>query len=184
MRSVFFIFCISISFSLIGQELNTDSIKPTIKPQSKKGPRTASILSAIIPGAGQVYNRKYWKVPIIYAGLGGLSYVFLNSQKEYTYYRTNLINEADGDANTINDSGYDQSQLQVEKLRFRKYRDLSAFGLIAVYAINIIDANVDAHLKSFDVSDDLSLQFKPKPFLLTSGGLTCGAGISLKLNFK
>jgi len=168
----------------MAQGINTDSIKPTIAAPPKKGPRTASILSAILPGAGQVYNRKYWKVPIIYAGLGGLGYLFLNSQTQYSFYRQNLIKEADGDASTINDSGFSQDQLQSEKLRYRKFRDLSAFGLIAVYAVNIIDANVDAHLKTFDVSDDLTLQIKPKPLLLTSGGLTCGAGISLKLNFK
>ncbi len=184
MRQLFIIGFLLLSIYGFSQTASdTASIKP--KTYKKHSPKLASVLSAVIPGAGQVYNRKYWKVPIIYAGLGGLGYLFLNSQDQYSYYRKNLINEADGDASTINETPYGQDQLQSEKLRYRKFRDLSAFGLIAVYAINIIDANVDAHLKTFDVSNDLSLQLNAKPLLSNyNGQLTCNAGIGLKLTFK
>lgn len=184
MKHIFLIGFLFLSLSGFTQT-SSDTVK--IKPShtKKHSPKLASALSAVIPGAGQVYNRKYWKVPIIYAGLGGLGYLFMNSQEQYSYFRKNLINEADGDATTINETPYGQDQLQSEKLRYRKFRDLSAFGLIAVYAINIIDANVDAHLKTFDVSNDLSLHLNAKPLLTNyNGQFTYNAGIGLKLTFK
>lgn len=139
----------------------------------------------MLPGAGQIYNRKYWKVPIIYAGLGGVGYFFLQNQSEYKYYRKNLIALVGGDSTVITSTGYDVQQLQTQKLLYRKRRDLFGFALIAVYAINIIDANVDAHLKTFDVSDDLSLDIRAKPILVSSAaGISYGGGISLTLNFK
>ena len=163
----------------------TDSITPKQKAITNASPRKASILSAIIPGAGQVYNRKYWKVPIVYAGLGGFGYFFLKNQNEYTYYRKNLIALVAGDSSVISTTGYNTSQLQTQKLLYRKRRDLFGFALLAVYAVNIIDANVDAHLKTFDVSDDLSLDVRAKPVLIGSmAGISYGGGISLTLNFK
>ncbi len=148
-------------------------------------PRTAALLSLVLPGAGQVYNRKYWKPPIIYAALGGVGYFFMKNQNQYTYYRKNLIALVKGDSSVIAKTGYTSDQLQTQKLTFRKYRDMFGFGLIAIYLVNIIDANVDAHLKSFDISDNLSLQIKPSALFFTSlRGMTCGAGLSIKLNFK
>lgn len=165
--------------------LTSDSISTQKKIPKNHSPRTASILSAVLPGAGQIYNRKYWKVPIVYAGLGGFGYFFLKNQNQYTYYRSNLIKAVAGDSTVAINTGYSIDQLQSQKLLYRKHRDLFGFALIAVYAVNIIDANVDAHLKTFDVSDDLSLEIKAKPILVGSiMGIACGAGISLKLNFK
>lgn len=165
---------------------NSDTTIVRKENTRKHSPRLAATLSAIIPGTGQIYNRKYWKTPIIYGALGGLGYFFITNQNEYTYHRKNLIAEADDDVNTINESGLSQDQLQQQKIYYRKFRDLAAVGLIAVYAFNIIDANVDAHLKTFDVSDDLSLKInlKPLPNCNTSAGLAFTPGLSLKLNWK
>lgn len=173
-------FCFSIS-----AYSQSDTIK-TEKKKSKaiyREARKATIMSAIIPGAGQVYNRKYWKVPMIYAGLGGLGYLFVVNQQKFSYYSKNLKAEYDNDANTINETGYDGNQLQVLKSDYRKTRDLGIIGCAIIYAINILDANVDAHLKTFDVSDDLSLQIKPYNSVYcfnNSFGLQTG----LSLNFK
>jgi len=152
-----------------------------IKIPKEKGPRRAAILSAVIPGAGQIYNRRYWKAPIVWGALGALGYYFLKNQDQYTYYRSNLKKLVAGDSSVISTTGYNTDQLQSQKLLFRKRRDLFGFGIIAVYAIQIIDANVDAHLKTFDVSDDLSLHLHARPVF---AGNALGAGLSLKLTFK
>ena len=154
----------------------SDSI--AARKQIYKGPRTASILSAIIPGAGQVYNRKYWKVPVIYAGLGGLGYLFVTHQSDYSYFRRNLVAIHDDNSSTENVTPYNSDQLVTLKNDSRRLRDLSAFGMGVIYLINIIDANVDAHLKTFDVSDDLSL--KLSPVLIPAA--TYGFATGLKLN--
>ena len=148
-------------------------------------PRKASIMSAILPGLGQAYNKKYWKIPIIYAGLGGLGYMFVRNNTEYTYYRKNLIAENDEDLATTNATRYSSDQLQVLKLSYRKKRDFAIIGMAIFYILNIVDANVDAHLKTFDVSDDLSINIEPWQTMYTSGlGFKTATGISLKLNFK
>lgn len=140
-------------------------------------------MSAVIPGAGQIYNKKYWKTPIIYAGLGGFGYLFASNQQHYAYLSKNLKAEYDGDASTVNESGYSAEQLQTLKSEYRKKRDLGIIGCAVIYALNILDANVDAHLKTFDVSDDLSLQIKPYNafyFYNESYGIQTGIAINLK----
>ncbi len=184
MRLIFIIFLVITTFISKGQS-NADTLVIPTQKKAKHSPKKATLLSAILPGAGQIYNHKYWKAPLIYAGLGGLGYVFLNAQKNYTYYQRNLRNEADTDPSTLNETSFGINELQAEKIRYRKQRDLIGFGLIAVYAINIIDANVDAHLKTFDISDDLSLQLKAKPMYMANAfGGVLAAGISLKLKIK
>lgn len=174
------------SFAINAQENTNDSVQVIKKKKKEPGPRNASILSAVIPGAGQIYNHKYWKAPIVWAGMGGVGYLFLKNQNDYTFYRDNLRKLVAGDSTALTNTGLStQDQIQTQKLVYRKRRDLCGFGLLAIYAINIIDANVDAHLKTFDVSDDLSLQIKAKPIIYNGfGGLGCTAGLSLKLNFK
>lgn len=144
--------------------------------------RKATIMSTIVPGLGQAYNKKYWKMPIIYAALGGLGYWGITNHREYKYYSDNLRNEADNDPTTINATRYSQSQLTSEKNYYKKFRDIAIVAGAVVYALNIIDANVDAHLKTFDVSDDLSL--KIKPYYNLNYDNTLQTGLTLKLNFK
>lgn len=186
MKNLILIFLLLFTFTGFSQETVSDTIKPVKKIKKDSAPRKASILSAVIPGAGQIYNRKYWKAPIVWAGMGGMGYLFIKNQNEYSFYRENLKKLVAGDSSALTTTGLDsRDQIQTQKLFYRKRRDLCGFGLIAIYAINIIDANVDAHLKTFDVSDDLSLQLNAKPILFnTFGGLDCTAGLSLKLNFK
>lgn len=163
----------------------------TVKVEKKKSvstyrrARTATIMSAVLPGAGQVYNKKYWKVPIIYAGLGGFGYLFYVNQERFSYFSKNLKAEYDNDASTINDSGYSGTQLQTLKAEYRKTRDLGIIGCAVFYALNILDANVDAHLTTFDVSDDLSLQIKPySNFYSFNNNSGIQNGIAIHLNFK
>lgn len=155
------------------------------RTQIYKGPKKATILSAILPGLGQVYNKKYWKVPIVYAGLGGFIYLFAANNEQYNYYRNNLLKQVNDPSLTFL-GGLTLEDNQKEKFRYKKYRDFSAIGIAVIYLLNIIDANVDAHLKTFDVSDDLSLKVSPcieRQILVGFGNKIC-PGIRLKLNFK
>jgi hypothetical protein len=145
--------------------------------------RKATLMSACFPGLGQIYNRKYWKAPVIYAALGGLAYWGVNNHIQYKYYSNNLRFEHDDDPSTINTTGYSTSQLIEQKKYYQKYRDISIMLGMLVYLVNIIDANVDAHLKTFDVSDNLSLHINPySNFNAHHHNLQ--AGLSLKLEFK
>ena len=184
----FFIF---VSMSLNAQQ--NDSLRLVYKNdsiQSKRAvnkaiygnARKATIMSACFPGLGQIYNRKYWKAPVIYVALGGIGYWGVTNQIKYKYYSTNLKAIHDEDANTINETLYSSDQLITQKKYYQKYRDISIMLGALVYLVNIIDANVDAHLRTFDVSDDLSLQFNPYSNLDYNNKLQ--AGLSLKLKFK
>jgi hypothetical protein len=146
--------------------------------------RKASIMSAIVPGLGQVYNRKYWKVPVIYAGMAAFGYIFKVNNEQYRYYRKNLIAENDGKPETINQTRYSSEQLKTQKDQYQKSRDLGIIGIGAFYLLNIIDANVDAHLKTFDVSDDLSIRLTPfNIFYPKSNNFGTAHGLSVKLIF-
>jgi hypothetical protein len=183
---------LSFLFPVIAQEndslsLARDSVKKAKADHKKNysGPRKASIMSAIFPGLGQAYNKKYWKMPIIYAGLAGFGYLFVANNQQYNFYRKNLIAENDNNPNTINTTRYSSDQLEVEKIDYRKKRDLDAIGIAVIYILNIIDANVDAHLKTFDVSDNLSIHIEPWQNIYGIGnGLRTANGLSIKINFK
>lgn len=167
--------------------LAIDSTRIAQETQKKNysGPRRASIMSMLLPGLGQAYNKKYWKIPIIYAGIGGFGYMFAFNNKEYNYYRKNLIAVNDEDPNTNNTTNYTSDQLQILKNGYKKSRDLALIGISIIYFLNIIDANVDAHLRTFDVSDDLSLRIDPwQSYYCTQNTFKLATGLSIKLNFK
>ncbi|MES2516188.1 MAG: DUF5683 domain-containing protein [Bacteroidota bacterium] len=185
---LFFIF---ISASVHAQQ--NDSLRTEYKKdstQAKKAvkkaiygnARKATIMSACLPGLGQIYNKKYWKAPVIYAALGGLGYWGVTNHIKYKYYSDNLKAIYDDDENTINSTLYSSDQLVTQKKYYQKYRDIAIIVGALVYLVNIIDANVDAHLKTFDISDDLSFQVNPYSNLDYNNRLQ--AGISLKLKFK
>lgn len=141
----------------------------------KPNPRKATMLSAAFPGAGQIYNRQWWKAPVIYAGLGVLGYFVHVNHGYYTDYRNAYIDFVDGDPTTnrymdldalkkgyeITNDDYFESLLENQKDYYRRNRDLLVFSMIGVYVLNILEANVAAHLYDFDVSDDLSLNLSP-----------------------
>ncbi len=195
MRIVFvkylFTLCVAIFLGTNFAHAQTDSVKVEKKANKKAiygNARKTTLMSVFLPGLGQVYNRKYWKVPVIYAGLGGFGYLLATNQKKFAYYRDNLKYENDNDSNTINvtDPKLGSDQLLSEKNRYRKYRDLGIIGCTIVYVLNIIDANVDAHLKTFDVSDDLSMKITPYNHIgITNASNICWqGGLTIQLNFK
>lgn len=171
---------------MINTSVNDSATVKTDKKKLYAKPRIATILSIVLPGAGQAYNKKYWKIPIIYAGLGGFGYMFVQNNTQYNYYRKNLIAEYDDDPETLNTSIYSGDQLIVQKAQYRKLRDFGVIGIGAFYLLNIVDANVDAHLTTFDVSDDLSLNIAPWNSFVYSSSASAKlvGGLSIKINFK
>lgn len=140
----------------------------------KPNPHTAMLLSAMVPGAGQVYNRKYWKLPIIYGGYAALIYAITWNNKEYKEYKKAYISIADDDATTNyftkyipigQESTYDKTWLtnvlNTKQMNYRNDRDLSIIGIVAFYGLTVLDAFVDAELSDFDVSPNLSLHIDP-----------------------
>ncbi len=141
------------------------------RPDAKR----ALWLALVIPGGGQIYNRKYWKLPIFYGGVVGCIYALTWNNQMYHDYSQAYIDISDNDPNTksysqflhlgkvIDDSNKDyyQDLFRKRKDRYRRYRDLSIFALIGIYALSVIDAYVDASLSEFDISDDLSLRVAP-----------------------
>ncbi len=183
------IFILVFSFFVFSAAAQNDTLKAdTVKSVKNNrsvyaNARRATLMSAILPGLGQIYNKKYWKVPIIYAGIGGFGYMFVTNNTQYNYYRAALLYSVDNGGVAVADGQlYRTEDLQTLKLGFKKYRDFAAIGIGILYLLNIVDANVDAHLKTFDVSDDLSLNIDP--WQIIGPGGTCATGLSIKLNFK
>ncbi|HRW21099.1 MAG TPA: DUF5683 domain-containing protein [Bacteroidales bacterium] len=144
-------------------------------------PQKATIMSAVVPGLGQIYNHKIWKVPIVYAGIGTLTYFALSNQNQFNNLKQAYIDRSNGLDDPYAGILTNQGILN-EMDRYRRYRDITIFGAFLVYILQIVDANVDAHLYSFDVSDDLSLKLEPAiiagPFSQTGAN-----GVKLSLNF-
>ncbi len=155
------------------------------KPMST--PLRAALLSAAIPGAGQIYNKSLWyvRVPIIYGLFGFLAYNVKINQDAYVAFRDNHLYSRDGNPLTIVDPKYalyDANNLKTQRDRFLRERDFNIIMLLVVYGLNMAEAAATAHLKKFDVSDDLSLQFKPK--FMADANMGMAAGISLTFTFK
>ncbi len=127
-------------------------------------PTRAAVYSAILPGLGQAYNRKYWKIPIVYAGFGVITYFIISNTREYKTYKEAYNYVASGDTTFIDNDyvlKYDEQQLLDGKNYYRRNMELSYIIGGLWYILNIIDASVDAHFFDYDVSDDLSLRFDP-----------------------
>ena len=141
----------------------------------KPDPKRALWLALVLPGAGQIYNRKYWKLPIIYGGFIGCAYAMRWNNQMYLDYSQAYLDIMDDDPNTasytqflhlgnqINSSNIERYKevFRSRRDRYRRWRDLSFFVMLGVYALSVIDAYVDAPLSTFDISDDLSLQVQP-----------------------
>lgn len=161
----------------IGKKIKIYSKEDSLKKFYKIIPRTATIRSAMVPGWGQYYNRQYWKLPLVAGAFGVNIYFIVQNNNRYLYYRGKLKEAIDVNATSKTVLLYDtkdevditkrvsrefnQDQLNNLVAGNRKNRDGSYLILFAVWAANIIDANVTAHLKTFDMTDDISLKIQP-----------------------
>lgn len=147
-------------------------------------PKTAAFMSLVLPGSGQVYNRKWWKLPLVYAAIGTTSYIFVKNLQEYKRLRDSYRLLVDGDP-TTNPTEVPYSLLDATSTK--KYRDIynvyveqSAIAVGLAYVLTATEAFVDAHLTHFDVSDDLSLRVLPKAQATPANGLAYGLGVTLQ----
>ena len=160
--------------------LLVDSARIPTKPLKdmstwRPDPKRALWLALVIPGGGQIYNRKYWKLPLVYGGFIGCLYAMNWNNTMYKDYSQAYIDIMDNDPGTqsynqflhngmtIDDSNKDRYKklFKQRKDRYRRWRDMSFFVLVGVYALSVIDAYVDAELSVFDISKDLSLSIEP-----------------------
>ncbi len=159
--------------------------EPAYKPYDPLSPARAAFYSAVLPGLGQAYNGKYWKIPIVYTALGVGIYFYFENDRQYDRYRSAYKSRLAGNTN---DEFYDENGEPrvstdglIDAQRFyQRNKEVSIMVTLGLYALNIIDANVDAHLQQFNVSEDLSL--KPNVDYDQFTGTT-GYGLTLNYNF-
>lgn len=161
----------SLSKALAPKALRKKRNWATWRPDTKR----AMWLALVLPGAGQIYNRKYWKLPIIYGGFVGCAYAMSWNNQMYHDYSQAYLDIMDDDPNTQSYNQFLHLGAQIDasnierykeifrkrKDRYRRWRDMSMFVMIGVYAFSVIDAYVDASLSELDISDDLSLRVEP-----------------------
>lgn len=159
--------------------------EPAFKPYNPLSPARAAFYSAVLPGLGQAYNGKYWKIPIVYTALGVGVYFYQSNDKQYDRYRAAYKSRIAGKTNDefSNENGQPiiSTNGLIEAQRFyQRNKEISVLVTVGLYALNIIDANVDAHLQQFNVSEDLTL--KPTLDYDRFSG-TPGYGLTLNFNF-
>ena len=166
-------------FSQVPDSTKKDSIPVAQKKQVNKydsatlahSPRKAALRSAILPGWGQIYNKKYWKLPIVYGALGTCAGIFIYNLTNYNNTRFAYRVKFNMRVNKTDSLLYPSIKKELQPLseaslvnyrnQFRRDIDYSALVFIILWGLNVVDASVDAHLKSFDVGPELSLRFKP-----------------------
>ncbi len=141
----------------------TEETEDTLSQEEEHSPLKATMLSATLPGLGQAYNGKYWKIPFLYAGVGGVIYAVDFNNRQYQHFRKNWLARVDGNPNTQDEyPNVPEDRLQREMNRWRRNVEISYIVGAALYIINILDATVDAHLLDFDVGEDLTLNVMPE----------------------
>ena len=162
--------------------ITEEGIQEIVTETPRNLPNKVALYSAILPGLGQIYNKKAWKLPIIYGG--GMTLVFgsINYNTQYLFFRDALFLEVDGDPDTINGTGLNESQIRRRVDFFRRNRDFFIILTGALYLLNILDAHVDAHLREFDVNDQLA--FSIKPAMVQNPWNIANVGLSLQLKVK
>jgi len=181
LQNLLVILILLLGLNLKGQPINvSDTIVRIDVPENAEeihSPKKAAVYSAILPGLGQAYNKKYWKIPIIYAGFGTLGYFISWNNKNYKVLKLAYSDLTDSNPDTDsyldldaakyydldNESERNQFEngLNKQKNYYRRNRDLLIISTVGFYALNIIDASVDAHLFDFDISEDLSFNWQP-----------------------
>ncbi len=165
-HSVLMLFFVLLAFPALNAAPCAASVAEMAKKDSVKTSRhspAAAMLLSIIPGGGQIYNKKYWKVPIVYACLGASAYCIYYTGNEVFTYRNEYINRKNGVVSKLNPdlASIPDENLIKQKNQYLRYMEISIGVTAILYALNMIDAVVDAHLYDFDISDDLSLRVSP-----------------------
>jgi hypothetical protein len=149
--------------------------------KSKLNPNRAAILSAVLPGAGQAYNKQYWKIPLIYGGFVALGHYTRYNDRLYKSFRSAYAAETDVDPNTVNPYPVSGDVLNFNSQILRRDRDYLMIMTALFYLINIADAHISAHLHEFQINEALSMRVQPaiQPSTLFSRSV----GVSISINF-
>lgn len=193
---------VELSLTLTPDSLSSSLEIPGLHKQFVPDPKKALWLAIVFPGGGQIYNRKYWKIPLVYGGFLGCMYALTWNNTMYRDYSQAYIDIMDKDDNTKSyenfiPKSYDiqanlsrlQDLFKRKKNFYRRYRDMSVFCMIGVYALSIVDAYVDAELSSFDISPELSMKVHPTIMndrfsaMRASGMNSNSYGLQCSLNF-
>jgi len=172
MKKIILTFCL-LSFALsISQAQSKKSraksdtlgvVRDTVELKSyatRYDPRKAIMYAAILPGLGQIYNKKYWKLPLVYGGFIGLGYGISGNQKLYTKYKTELFDILET-GEPVSASGWTEAQLRNIVDKYRRDRDFMIILMAGMYLLQMVDAHVDAHLKEFDLNPNLHVRLEP-----------------------
>lgn len=193
-----------VVFNLQAQLVEADTIQVVQQlpeeeeEQEVHSPKKATIYSALLPGLGQVYNKKYWKVPLIYIGFGTIGYFINWNNENYQLFRTGYDHLTDNNPETqdylkieaVRRNNYDldnqsdfnnlKTALSKQQDYYRRNRDLLIISFVGFYGLNIIDASVDAHLFDFDIGDDLTLKWEPSMMNFDNNFVYC---LNFRFNF-
>ncbi len=149
-----------------------------------QNPGKAAMYAAVLPGLGQIYNKKYWKLPLVYGALGAGIYAITFNHDQYRIYLDAFYTQIDDDITNDQFAGvYDERQLIELQNIYRRWRDLSIILTGVAYGLQVLDAYVDAHLFYFDVSDDLSLNWQPS-LIRNQYARSNAFGVGITLSFK
>ncbi len=164
--------------------LRDDKMAKRAEKYAYLNPPTAAYLSLALPGAGQFYNKSYWKIPLVYGGLATFTSLAIYNHNEYISYKRSYNNRRDNDPNTQVDPEHirlTENGLKANRNSAKKYRDLNIILGVLFYGLNIADAYIDAHLKGFDVNDDISLNIDP---MIYTDGNNLAGGLTLNIRLK
>lgn len=172
----------SISKSATGT--TPSPITSLLKTEPFITPKKKAMFSAIFPGMGQIYNKQYWKLPIVYGGLGVAGYYLVKNTNDYNKYRKIYAGRLSGREEFFEmESQYNLEQIKIKQDEAREYRDLTVLFTVIGYGLQIVDALVFAHLKDFDISEDIAMQIRPTitPNLINVYRPSVGVGMVFKL---
>lgn len=200
-KYILFLGFLLLAVQLRAQQADADTVKVLKKiklPEEEHSPRKATMYSALLPGLGQAYNKKYWKIPLVYGGFYAIGYFIGWNNKNYQLYKSAYQDWTDDDLETTRyldievvrlrnydpDNSTDYANLKDalnnQQEYFRRNRDLLIISILGFYGLNVIDAGVDAHLFNFDISDDLSFNWQPSVVNINSQNIYC---INCSFNF-
>jgi len=203
-KSILLAFLVLTGINLRAQLIEADTLQVTQQLTEQKAeeevhsPRKATIYSAILPGLGQAYNKKYWKIPLVYIGFGTIGYFINWNNENYQLFKVGYQHLTDGNPETqdylkieaVRRNNYDvdnpndfsnlKNALSRRQDYYRRNRDLLIISFVGFYGLNIIDASVDAHLFDFDISDDLTMNWQPSMIHLDNNYLYC---VNIRFNF-
>jgi hypothetical protein len=181
---VFFLAGFFHPYSGHAQATLTGTSVPDSVLEKMHSPRKATLMSLCLPGLGQVYNKKYWKLPIIYAGFGVLTYFIVTNANEYSTYRGAYLESVEGDSTGKYQDlvlRYSSTELLSARDYYRRNLEVTCLLTAVFYILNVLDATVDAHLFTYNISKDLSFKVEPVLFKPT---YTPDVSSGIKLSFK